>query len=256
MLMQTTAFIVFIYLILQMLIVWLIAKKIANPSIIDVAWPIGLMVSGLIYLFSQGEGIRLIVISSLLAIWACRLAGYLYFSRIKKGIVDARYVKLSQQWKISQSIGYLLHFQLQGLFIFIMSFVFMFAAAQDRTYLSLIDYLGIILCLTGIVCETLADAQLQRFKQQNKGKVCDVGLWRLSRHPNLFFDWLTWCGFACFAIQANYGWMGLMTPLLLFLIMTKATIPITENGSIASRGNQYLQYQQTTSMFFPWFMKK
>ena len=52
--------------------------------------------------------------------------------------------------------------------------------------------------------ESIADAQLARFRHDpaNKGCVCDVGLWRYSRHPNYFFEWLVWCGFALLALPA------------------------------------------------------
>lgn len=254
--MHNILFIVFIYLFFQMILVWVIAKKINNPSVIDVAWPIGLMLSGLIYLFSQGINLRLLIISVILIVWGARLASYLYLSRIKKGIVDKRYLMLSQDWKISQSLDYFLNFELQGLFIFIMSIVFMFAASQSRTSLNWIDFIGIALCLIGIIGESISDMQLQTFKKNNTGKVCNLGFWNYSRHPNYFFDWITWCGFACFALQSSYGWIGLISPLLLFLLMTKVTGPMTEQGSIDSRGELYLQYQRTTSMFFPWFKKK
>ena len=43
--------------------------------------------------------------------------------------------------------------------------------------------------------ETIADAQLARFKRDDhKGRVCDVGLWSWSRHPNYFFEWCVWIG--------------------------------------------------------------
>lgn len=243
------------YLFFQMLFVWVIAKHINNPSIVDVAWPIGLSVSGFIYLFSQELHLRLFVIMLLLFIWGTRLAAYLYFSRIKKGIVDKRYLKLSENWKFAQSLRFLLNFELQGLFIFIISIPLLFAASQQHTYLNFLDYCGISLCLLGILGETIADLQLQGFKKNNPGKVCNLGLWRFSRHPNYFFDWLTWCGFTCFSLQANNGWLSLSSPLLLFLIMTKITGPMTEQGSISAKGELYLDYQRKTAPFFPWFRK-
>ena len=57
----------------------------------------------------------------------------------------------------------------------------------------------------------LADEQLRRFKRDpaNKGKVCDVGLWRWSRHPNYFFEWFGWLAYPVIAIRsrsAAYPW--------------------------------------------------
>jgi steroid 5-alpha reductase family enzyme len=43
----------------------------------------------------------------------------------------------------------------------------------------------------------LVDAQLKRFRADpaNKGRVCDVGLWRWSRRPNDFFEWWCWLAY-------------------------------------------------------------
>ena len=110
--------IVFIYLFLQMCFVWIIYRLIKNPSVVDASWSIGLMTSGLIYLWSLPMTPRSAVISMLIIIWALRLAGYLWYTRIRQGHVDKRYTELSTNWKISQSLGFFLNFQLQGLLIF------------------------------------------------------------------------------------------------------------------------------------------
>jgi steroid 5-alpha reductase family enzyme len=240
-----------IYILIQMFCVWLLYRFTKNPSIVDVAWAMGLMVTGLIYLWSQPFNLRLFVISTLLIIWGLRLGGYLWFTRIRKAIVDKRYVKLSENWKIAKSLGYLLNFQLQGFFILIISSVFLFAVAGTAQTLSWLDGLGVLLVLIGVIGETIADQELYHFQQQHRGKVCDLGLWKYSRHPNYFFEWIVWCGFTIFGLQHIFGCIGIVSPLLLYLIMTKMTGPLTEKVSIMSKGEAYLAYQRTTPQFFP-----
>ena len=55
------------------------------------------------------------------------------------------------------------------------------------------------------------------------------GLWSKSRHPNLFFDLLTWIGFA-FAGLNDYSisFLGFLGPASLWAIEYFVTIPITE----------------------------
>jgi len=102
----------------------------------------------------------------------------------------------------------------------------------------------------------IADAQLVRFKRdpKNKGRVCNAGLWRYSRHPNYFFEFLIWVSFAIVALPAQHGYLGLISPLLiLFFLVRVSGIPATEQQAIRSKGEAYRNYQQSTSPFIPWF---
>lgn len=245
--------IVFFYLVLQMCFVWMVYRLLKNPSVVDASWSIGLMMSGLIYLGSMPITPRTTVVSALLTLWALRLAGYLWYTRVYKGHIDKRYTELSNHWKINKSLGFFLNFQLQGLLIFIISFIFYLIANSINSSLTLLDGMAIGIVLAGVIGETIADLQLYRFKARHKGGVCTIGLWNYSRHPNYFFDWLTWLGFTLFAFQSHKGAFGMVSLLVLYLIFTRITGPLTERGSVQSRGQQYLDYQKETSMFFPWF---
>jgi len=242
---------VLLFSLLLMLAVWALAFLINNPSIVDVFWSLGLMTAGYIYLLPFCKHSSIVVILLLLAIWAFRLAGYLYFTRIKQKIVDKRYLYLNQAWT-KQWIGYLLNFQLQAVLIFFISSVFFIIRYRNSFELHYLDYVAIFICIIGIIGETLADYQLTQFKKANPTKLCDAGLWYYPRHPNYFFDWITWCGFSVFALQAPYGYFAFISPLLLYVLMRKVTGPITEQLSIKKRGESYLAYQRTTSMFVPW----
>ena len=121
------------------------------------------------------------------------------------------------------------------------------------------DQAALALFVLSLLGETLADAQLAAFKRNpaNKGKVCDRGLWSVSRHPNYFFVWLTWVSFALFALPATWGWLGLIAPAaILYLLLFVTGIPLTEEQSIRSRGDAYRAYQRRVSAFVPWFPKK
>lgn len=248
--------IVVIYLFLQMSFMWGLYRILKNPSVVDVSWSLGLMVSGLIYLSLTPLIFRTLIISFLLILWALRLAFYLWYTRIKKGHVDKRYIELSANWKISPSLGFFINFQLQGLLILIVSSVFFLISKSAVTHITIIDSFAFCIIVVGILGETLADLQLQRFKLGHKRKVCNIGLWYYSRHPNYFFDWLSWIGFALFAIQSDLGYLSFLSPLLLYVIFTCMTGPLTERISIQSRGQKYINYQKQTSMFFPWLKKK
>ncbi|MEQ9069114.1 MAG: DUF1295 domain-containing protein, partial [Gimesia chilikensis] len=68
-----------------------------------------------------------------------------------------------------------------------------------------------------------------------------------------FFEWLHWWAYVCLAIQAPWGWLTILGPLLmLHFILNVTGIPPTEAQAIKSRGEAYREYQRTTSAFFPW----
>ena len=105
----------------------------------------------------------------------------------------------------------------------------------------------------------LSDWQLSQFKKnpENKGQTCQRGLWRYSRHPNYFFEWVHWWAYLPMAVGAAGWWAAVITPsVLLYFILYKTGIPPTEEQALASRGEEYRRYQRTTSAFVPWFPKR
>jgi steroid 5-alpha reductase family enzyme len=96
---------------------------------------------------------------------------------------------------------------------------------------------------------------MKNFKQEvaNRGRVCAIGLWRYSRHPNYFFEFLVWIGFAIASLPTPWGWTTIVCPLLMYHFLTKVTgIPLTEEYAVKSKGEAYREYQRTTSAFIPW----
>lgn len=240
-------FINWLMIILLMTIVWVIYLCIKNTGIIDVFWPITILLSGFHYLSHFHLNASSSVIALLLFIWAFRLSGYLFFTRIIPQIIEKRYIDISDTWKTSKNLGFFMHFQFQGILGMIIAMPFLFVAQN----FSLSLFIAIIVVLFGIIFESISDLQLQQFRKNYPGKVCDAGLWNYSRHPNYFFEWLIWMGFSLAGLNFNFGWLSFISPLFLLFLMLKITGPITERASIKSRGEAYLSYQKKTSMFFP-----
>ena len=118
------------------------------------------------------------------------------------------------------------------------------------------DYLGALILFAGIAGEGIADAQLKRFRDNpaNKGRVCDAGLWRWSRHPNYFFQWFGWLAYPVIAITPGHPWgfAALAAPLFMFWILNYVTgVPPLEEQMARSRGEAWRAYQARTSRFFP-----
>jgi steroid 5-alpha reductase family enzyme len=104
----------------------------------------------------------------------------------------------------------------------------------------------------------LADHQLRRFRASpaNRGKVCDAGLWRWSRHPNYFFEWLGWIAYPLIAIDITggypLGWVAIAGPICMYWLLRHVSgVPPLEEHMLRSRGDAYRRYQARTSAFFP-----
>jgi steroid 5-alpha reductase family enzyme len=112
--------------------------------------------------------------------------------------------------------------------------------------------------LVAIAGEAMADRQLRDFKSNphNRGKVCDVGLWSLSRHPNYFFEWLTWVAYPVIAVDFAghnpYGWLALAAPACMYWVLVHVSgVPPLEQHMLRSRGAAFRAYQLRTRAFFP-----
>ena len=192
----------------------------------------------------------------LVLLWGLRLGGYLFWTRLRLGKRDARYESLQQKQTIAAPLFFLMHYLIQACFQAVVGFVFIFTAQSTRLG-SVYALVGLTVWCMGYGGSIAADAQLHRFRirPENRGHVCQVGLWNYSRHPNYFFEILLWSGFAFIGLSAPMGWLGLISPIALLLTMTFITGPISERQSLKSKPDAYRQYQKSTSMIIPWFKK-
>ncbi|TDE17615.1 DUF1295 domain-containing protein [Dyadobacter psychrotolerans] len=246
---------------LIMAAVWFWAYKIKNGGVVDIFWSLNFPVIVLIILFtSEGWRERTWVICAMVVVWGVRLGVHLGKRVI--GHIDeeeGRYAQLREDWAPNANRNLFWFFQAQGFSNVLLSLPFFIISANENKGFSAFEYTGFVLWLIALSCEALADNQLNRFKMDpsNEGKVCNVGLWKHSRHPNYFFEWLIWMSFAIFALGSPYGYLAIISPaIILDLLLNVTGIPTTEKQAVRSKGELYKEYQRTTSAFIPWFKKK
>lgn len=242
-------------------LLYFLARKLDNYGIVDIAWSYAF---ALLALFYAGAGpgwpLRKALIAVMATLWSLRLGTHLY--RRVMGhhpIEDGRYVQLRQDWAGNFAGKMLGFFQLQAASIVLLGSAFLVVCLNPAPAWHWLEFAGAGLWLTALSGEALADAQLAAFKRDatNRGRVCAVGLWRFSRHPNYFFEWLIWVAFFVFALGSPLGWIAVIGPAsILFLLLRVTGIPLTEEQSLRSKGDAYRRYQQTTSAFIPWFPRK
>ena len=240
---------------------YLVARRIDNYGIVDIAWSYAFAALAIFYaLLAPGWPVRKALIAAMAVLWSLRLGTHLY--RRVMGhhpVEDGRYVQLRKDWAASFAAKMFGFFQLQAGSVVLLGVAFFIACLNPAPPLHPLEIAGAALWLLALTGESLADRQLATFKRDpaRKGRVCDAGLWRYSRHPNYFFEWLIWVAFFVFALASPRGWVAVIGPAsILYLLLRVTGIPLTEEQSLRSKGEAYRRYQRTTSAFVPWFPKK
>jgi steroid 5-alpha reductase family enzyme len=238
---------------------WVVSVRVNNYAFLDVAFSYGLWLLAPLYLWmAPATGLRQWAFLAVGLLWSTRLGTYILLRVLRHHPKeDVRYEKLRQRWNGPGM--FLLFFELQAVLVVIFSLPFLLSAFHPEPGLLPVEIAGLALALLSLGGEALADAQMARFKADpaNRGRVCEAGLWRYSRHPNYFFESMIWWGFFLAALGSPYGWITLVCPLLMLYFLFQVTgIPLTEEFALQSKGDAYRAYQRTTSAFVPWFRRE
>jgi len=242
-----------------MALLWLVSLRRHEADIVDLGWTAGLGAAALFHAaaLDGGTPARRWLVAAMAAVWSGRLALHL-LHRVREPGEDGRYRTLRAKWGEAVRTRFFVFFQAQGLLVAALSIHFVLAMRASATPIGLPGALALAIWALAIGGEAAADRQLARFRADpaTRGTVCRVGLWRWSRHPNYFFEWLHWLAYVPLAWgTATLPWMFVAPAAMLFFIVFVTGIPPTEAQALKSRGDAYREYQRTTSAFFPWFPK-
>jgi len=217
---------------------------------VDTAWALGFMLVAWAAYGQQASG-RSLLVAILVTIWGARLSSHIWQRAQRRG-EDPRYQELTQKWRGNIWLrAYVTIFLLQGSLIWLVSLPVVVAAGQPLSGLGWLSLAGAIIWLAGFIFEAIADQQLKVFiSQKDHPKVLQTGLWRNSRHPNYFGELSQWWGIGVIACQASYGWLGLLGPVTLsLLIIFVSGIPPIEKRRL--KDPEYAAYKRHTSGLIP-----
>jgi len=238
---------------LVMSAVFLVQMRTRNAGWVDVAWSY-LMAGAAVWYACVGTGAELprVLVAVLASLWGLRLGTHL-FVRVSHEPEDGRYAFLRTHWNDSQPkfFGF---FLFQAALTALLSLPYHAVAQNPEPGFTAWTALALVVFVGSVSMEALADLQLKRFRADpsNRGQVCDVGLWRWSRHPNYFFEWLHWFAYVLLAIGSPLWYLTLVGPVLMLVSLLWVTgIPFVEAQSLRSRGDAYREYQRRTSVFVP-----
>ena len=240
---------------------WYVQQRTGNSGWVDVTWSLGVGgVGSIAAALPLGYGWpswRQTLVAALAASWCLRLGAHIV-RRSRAAPDDPRYRNLIVQWGSDAPRRMFWFLQSQAAVGIILALSIMVAAHNPNPNLRMQDLIGLMILSAAIVGEAVADQQLRTFKTDpaNRKAVCDVGLWRWSRHPNYFFEWLSWLAYPIIAIdfggQNPFGWLALAAPICMYWVLVHVSgIPPLEEHMLRSRGDAFRAYQKRTRSFFP-----
>jgi steroid 5-alpha reductase family enzyme len=236
---------------------WVWQRSRANAGIVDVLWAGGTGAGAVLFaVWGDGAVWTRVILAVLGGLWGARLAIHLW-RRVRCESEDGRYRNLRAHWGGSQ-YKFFLFFQFQASLIVLFALPFL-AVARNPHAFGAWSLMGIAIWMGSVVGESIADRQLARFRadRNNQGHTCRDGLWRYSRHPNYFFEWLHWFAYVCLAWGSPMAWLAWMGPAVMYVFLRWISgIPYVETQALRSRGEDYRAYQRSTSILIPWFPRR
>ena len=248
-------------------------------SYVDIAWPFGLIAIGIIsFFYGNGYLLKKSIISMLYIIAGLRM-GIGALILLKKGYLNKELPRYSYQrirWKKKGfindkfSVQYEILLQCFANATFLAIPAILISNNSSQTF-SIIEVIGFLVWVIFFFLEHISDLQKQKFlinakKNNLKNQVCNVGLWKYTRHPNYFSEWMIWNGL----IIASFSSLLVNNSMIVFLGTTTSLLYITilmyqtlvfltgaipsEHYSLIKRPD-YKKYKETTNMFFPNFFK-
>lgn len=246
-------------------------------SYVDIAWPFGVALIGVqILLLGDGDVFRRAIVGSIYILIGLRMGlGALTMARATGVIFEREFPRYEYRHLCFQSCSdaqkrfhILAEIMLQGFAnMSVLAIPGFMLAINHNSSVSNWETVGVLIWLIAYGLEMTADIQKLRFMKGNKGAVCNIGLWRYSRHPNYFSEWLVWTGIVVASVSSWWllreeetmfvastlavGAIGASAMLYTTLVYLTGAIP-SEYFSVRKRPD-YAEYQRTTNRFFPWF---
>ena len=239
---------------------WWLARQPGRSGMMDVVWSYATGAAGAAGALAPAAGaapLRQDMVALLSIAWGLRLGTHIWW-RGRGGHDDPRYLNLRRKWGDSADRQLFVFAQIQALAALALALVVVGAAHNPAPFGQWSDAAGLGLLAIAVIGEAIADAQLAAFRAnpENRGKVCEAGLWSLSRHPNYFFEWLAWMAWPVVAIGPAGGWpwawVTLAGPALMYWLLVHVSgIPMLEAHMRRSRGAVFADSQRRIRAFWP-----
>lgn len=231
---------------------WLLSLKRNDVSSVDAIWSLMFLLPYVVYLLlAETSGPRRWLLLALLGCWAIRLSLFIGLRNRGKP-EDYRYREIRRNNEPGFRFKSLyLVFGLQAVLAGFIALPLL-VAASGSSALGWVDAVGVGFWLVGMFFEIVGDHQLARFRAEagNARRVLSTGLWRYTRHPNYFGEFMLWWGFFLIAAAAG-GWWTVLSPLLMSVLLLRVSGVALLERSIGERRPEYADYVRRTNTFLP-----
>lgn len=236
-------------------VLWLLQLRSRNATSVDVAWAVTIGILSIVAAcVASGSLAQRVLAASLAGAWSLRLSWLLVAHRVlTESEEDGRYAALRRLLGKREALGFFFVYQLQALLAIGFATPFVLWTYASTEAISPVQFAGVGIVVISQILVGTSDQQLARHRKDPamRGLACRIGLWRYSRHPNYFFEWLTWCGFGI-AQSTAIGWSAAIAPTAMLISVRFFTgVPFTEKRALVSRGDDYRRYMAETNVFFP-----
>lgn len=235
-------------------LLFIIAFRLQTDKLTDSSYAISFIALALLVLLWPGISSYRVIGVTLVCIWAIRIGSFLLYRVMQTG-KDRRFDDIREHFFVFAKfwLG-------QACTVWILMLpILLTAHHQEHIAWRPLAGIGIAIWLVGLVIETVADLQKNRFHHnpKNGGHWIDSGLWHYSRHPNYFGEILIWLGIYCYlfyGLTADDRLIGLLSPLFItVLLLFVSGIPVLEKSAMKRWGSDpaYKAYVRHTSILIP-----
>ncbi len=236
---------------------WVLSVVMRRTDVADVGWGLGFVTLawwGALVLAPEPVGARVWLAAALVTVWGVRLAWHIASRNFAPGTrEDVRYAEMRLRWGRWWPLRSLLTvFWLQGTLMWLVASPLAVMVATRAVALGWADVVAVAVWGTGVAFEVSGDRHLAAWLAEpaNRGRPLETGLWAWTRHPNYFGDALAWWGIGLLSLPMAYGWLGLVGPLVMTLLLRFVSgVPLLEKRHVGDPA--WDAYRARTPMFLP-----
>ena len=236
--------------------IWPVSVARRDASLVDVVWGPGFIVQlGVVAILASASGGRARLLLILVGVWSLRLGWTLIRRRVRECREDARYTAMRRSWGDgfwwkSLFVVFILQAFLQWLVVLGPAV----GMLTDDQNLGALAVAGCILAAGGLLLETVADLQLDRYKRAQRGGhgLLTTGLRAHVRHPNYVGEIVFWMGISLIVLEGGTI-LGVLSPVLIIVFLTRISgAPLLDERLSETRPG-YAAYRARVPGFIPSF---